>query len=111
MKVIKTSIPDVLILEPKVFGDERGFFLESYNRHVFNDATGIDVQFVQDNHSRSSKNVLRGLHYQIKKPQGKLVRVVRGKVFDVAVDIRKSSPSFGEWVGVELSEDNNRQLC
>lgn len=110
MKVIPTAIPDVLIIEPKVFGDARGFFFESFNSKVFHQATGLDVQFVQDNHSRSAKGVLRGLHYQIQQPQGKLVRVVRGAVFDVAVDIRKSSPTFGQWVGVELTEDNHRQL-
>ncbi len=110
MKVIPTSIPDVLILEPKVFGDVRGFFYESFNQAAFIQATGLDVQFVQDNHSRSSKGVLRGLHYQIQQPQGKLVRVVRGAVFDVAVDIRRSSPTFGLAVGLELSEENHRQL-
>lgn len=111
MNVIPTAIPDVLIIEPKVFGDERGFFYESFNQKVFNDATGLDVQFVQDNHSRSSKGVLRGLHYQLPPhAQGKLVRCVRGAVFDVAVDIRKSSPTFGKWVGVELSETNHRQF-
>ena len=110
MKVTPTAIPDVLIIKPKVFGDTRGFFYESFNQKAFNDATGTDNQFVQDNHSRSSKGVLRGLHYQIQQPQGKLVRVVRGAVFDVAVDIRKSLPTFGQWVGVELSEDNHRQL-
>ncbi len=110
MKVTPTAIPDVLIIEPKVFGDERGFFYESFNRKAFVDATGLDVHFVQDNHSRSAKGVLRGLHYQIQQPQGKLVRVVQGAVFDVAVDIRKSSPSFGQWVGVELSADNHQQL-
>ena len=110
MKVTPTSIPDVLIIEPKVHSDERGFFYESFNQKAFNDATGTNYQFVQDNHSRSSKGVLRGLHYQIQHPQGKLVRVVRGAVFDVAVDIRKSSPTFAQWVGVELSEDNHRQL-
>ena len=110
MKVIPTAIPDVLVLEPKVFGDPRGFFLESFNQRVFNQATGLDVEFVQDNHSRSAKGVLRGLHYQLQQPQGKLVRVVSGAVFDVAVDLRKSSPHFGRWVGVELSEDNHRQL-
>jgi dTDP-4-dehydrorhamnose 3,5-epimerase len=110
MNVISTAIPDLLILEPRVFGDERGFFLESYNHDVFNDVTGLNIDFVQDNHSRSAKNVLRGLHYQIQKPQGKLVRVVRGSVFDVAVDIRKSSPTFGQWVGVELTEQNHRQF-
>ena len=110
MNVIQTAIPDLLILEPKVFGDARGFFMESYNAKAFQDATGLDVNFVQDNHSRSGKGVLRGLHYQIEQAQGKLVRAVRGSVFDVAVDLRKSSPTFGQWVGVELSEENNRQL-
>lgn len=110
MNATRTAIPEVLILEPKVFGDARGFFLESFNASVFRELTGLDVQFVQDNHSRSAKGVLRGLHYQIQQPQGKLVRVVRGHVFDVAVDIRRSSPTFGCWVGVELSEDNHRQL-
>ena len=110
MKVTPTAIPEVLVFEPKVFGDDRGFFFESFNQRVFNEATGLDVQFVQDNHSRSAKGVLRGLHYQIQQPQGKLVRVTRGSVFDVAVDIRKSSPSFGKWVGVELSAENHRQL-
>ena len=110
MKVIPTAIPDVLIIEPRVFGDARGFFMESYNRRAFAEATGQGVDFVQDNHSRSAKGVLRGLHYQVQQPQGKLVRVVRGAVFDVAVDIRKSSPTLGRWVGVELSEDNHRQL-
>ena len=110
MNVIKTAIPDVLILEPRVFGDQRGFFLESWNQRAFDDAVGLPVAFVQDNHSRSNKGVLRGLHYQVQQPQGKLVRVVRGAVFDVAVDIRKTSPTFGKWVGVELTEDNHRQL-
>ena len=110
MKVISTTIPDVLIIEPRVFGDSRGFFFESFNQKNFNKATGLGVNFVQDNHSRSTKGVLRGLHYQIRQPQGKLVRVVRGAVFDVAVDIRKSSPTFGQWVGVELTEDNYRQV-
>lgn len=110
MKVIETALPEVLIIEPKVFGDSRGFFFESFNAKNFREATGLDVEFVQDNHSRSAKNVLRGLHYQIKQPQGKLVRVVAGAVFDVAVDIRKSSPNFGKWVGVELTEENHRQL-
>ena len=110
MKVTPTSIPGVLIIEPKVFGDARGFFFESFNQQRFNEATGTNFNFVQDNHSRSAKGVLRGLHYQIQQPQGKLVRVVRGSVFDVAVDLRKSSPHFGQWVGVELSEDNQRQL-
>jgi len=110
MKVIPTAIADVLIFEPKVFGDARGFFFESFNQRVFAQATGLNVNFVQDNHSRSAQGVLRGLHYQIQQPQGKLVRVARGSVFDVAVDVRKSSPTFGRWVGVELSEDNQRQL-
>ena len=110
MNVISTSIPDVKLIEPKVFGDARGFFFESFNQKAFNDATGTNHQFVQDNHSRSAQGVLRGLHYQIQQPQGKLVRVVRGAVIDVAVDIRKSSPTFGQWVAEELSEDNHRQL-
>jgi len=110
MKATPTAIPDVLVIEPKVFGDARGFFFESFNQKAFDEAVGQHVDFVQDNHSRSSKGVLRGLHYQVQQPQGKLVRVVRGAVFDVAVDIRKSSPTFGNWVGVELSEDNHRQL-
>ena len=111
MKVIQTEIPDVLILEPKVFGDERGFFYESYNERVFNEATGLDVHFVQDNHSRSVKGVLRGLHYQLPPmAQGKLVRCVVGEVFDVAVDIRKSSSTYGKWVGVHLSAENKRQF-
>jgi len=109
-QVIKTALPEVLILEPKVFGDERGFFFESFNQRDFHQSTGLDVQFVQDNHSKSSKGVLRGLHYQIQHPQGKLVRVTQGQVFDVAVDMRRSSPHFGKWVGVELSADNKRQL-
>lgn len=110
MKSISTVIADVLILEPRVFGDTRGFFFESFNSRAFAEATGLDVNFVQDNHSRSARGVLRGLHYQARQPQGKLVRVVRGSVFDVAVDIRKTSPTFGKWVGVELTEDNHRQL-
>ena len=110
MKATRTAIPDVVLLEPKVFGDARGFFLESFNQRVFQEATGADVKFVQDNHSRSARGVLRGLHYQLKQPQGKLVRVVRGSVFDVAVDIRRSSPTFGRWVGAELSEQNQHQL-
>lgn len=110
MKVTPTSIPEVLILEPKVFGDARGFFYESFNQRVFNEATGLSHSFVQDNHSRSAKGVLRGLHYQIRQPQGKLVRVVRGAVFDVAVDIRRSSSTFGRWVGTELTEENHKQL-
>jgi dTDP-4-dehydrorhamnose 3,5-epimerase len=110
MEVIRTRIPDVLILEPRVHGDARGFFLESWNAQTFHGVTGLDVNFVQDNHSRSSKGVLRGLHYQIRHPQGKLVRVSHGAVFDVAVDLRRSSPTFGQWVGVELSGENFRQL-
>lgn len=110
MKVTRTAIPEVLVLEPKVFGDERGFFMESFNQKAFQQATGLDVAFVQDNHSRSARGVLRGLHYQLQQPQGKLVRVVRGRVFDVAVDVRKSSPTFGRWVGTELGEDNHRQF-
>jgi dTDP-4-dehydrorhamnose 3,5-epimerase len=110
MNVMETTLPGVLIIEPKVFGDARGFFFESFNQQRFNEATGTHFNFVQDNHSRSAKGVLRGLHYQIQQPQGKLVRVARGSVFDVAVDLRKSSPHFGQWVGVELSEDNQRQL-
>lgn len=110
MKVIQTDIPDVLIIEPHIFGDDRGFFYESYNEKAFLDKIGIWDHFVQDNHSRSAKNVLRGLHYQIKQPQGKLVRVVVGSVFDVAVDLRKSSKTFGQWVGVHLSTENKQQL-
>jgi dTDP-4-dehydrorhamnose 3,5-epimerase len=110
MKVTRTAIPEVLVLEPKVFSDTRGFFLETFNRKVFHDATGVDADFVQDNHSRSARGVLRGLHYQIQQPQGKLVWVVRGSVFDVAVDLRRSSPTFGRWVGDVLSEENRRQL-
>ncbi|WP_038214087.1 dTDP-4-dehydrorhamnose 3,5-epimerase [Xenophilus azovorans] len=110
MRVTSTVIPEVLILEPKVFGDDRGFFMESFNQKAFDEIVGRHVGFLQDNHSRSRRGVLRGLHYQIQQPQGKLVRCVRGAVFDVAVDIRKSSLTFGQWVGVELSEDNHRQL-
>ena len=110
MKVTPTAIADLRIIEPKVFGDARGFFYESFNQKAFNEATGLDVNFVQDNHSRSAKGVLRGLPYQVRQPQGKLVRVVRGAVFDVAVDIRKGSPAFGKWVGMELTEDNHKQL-
>ena len=110
MKVTPLAIPDVLLIEPKVFGDERGFFFESFNQRRFEEAIGRPVQFVQDNHSLSVKNVLRGLHYQIQQPQGKLVRVVQGEVFDVAVDIRKSSPTFGQWVGAILSAENKQQL-
>lgn len=109
MNVIETSLPGVLLLEPKVFGDARGFFMESWNRQTFS-ALGLDVDFVQDNHSRSARGVLRGLHYQINEPQGKLVRVVSGAVFDVAVDLRKSSPHFGQWVGYELSAGNHRMM-
>jgi dTDP-4-dehydrorhamnose 3,5-epimerase len=110
MKVISTEIPDVLLLEPRIFRDERGFFSESWSARTFRNEVKVDVQFVQDNHSRSTRGVLRGLHYQIKQSQGKLVRVVRGRVFDVAVDLRKSSPTFGQWIGYELNEDNHRQL-
>lgn len=110
MQVTPTAIADVLILEPKLFGDARGFFMESFNQRAFDEATGQKLTFVQDNHSRSRKGVLRGLHYQIQQPQGKLVRVTHGAVFDVAVDIRRNSPTFGQWVGVELSADNHRQL-
>ena len=110
MKVIQTKIPDVLIIEPQVFGDDRGFFLESFNALKFASETGVTLEFVQDNHSRSSKDVLRGLHYQIQQPQGKLVRVVIGEVLDVAVDIRKSSPTFGQWVSCILSEQNKKQF-
>ena len=110
MKVTATALAGVLIIEPRVFGDERGFFFESFNQKAFRQATGVDVNFVQDNHSRSARGVLRGLHYQIEQPQGKLVRVVRGAVFDVAVDLRKSSPTFGQWFGLELTEENKRQL-
>jgi len=110
LKALPTSIPDVLIIEPKVFGDERGFFFESFNRRQFAELTGRDTDFVQDNHSRSARNVLRGLHYQIQHPQGKLVRVVQGAVFDVALDIRRSSPTFGQYVAAELSAENKRLL-
>jgi len=111
MKVIETKIPGLLIIEPRVFGDERGFFFESYNEKVFNEATGVSPRFVQDNHSKSVKGVLRGLHYQLPpKAQGKLVRVVQGEVFDVAVDIRKGSPTYGQWVGEVLSAENKKQL-
>jgi len=109
MKITETRIPDVKLIEPKVLGDERGFFMETWNERAFREA-GIAATFVQDNHSRSTKNTLRGLHYQIKQPQGKLVRVTRGEVFDVAVDLRTTSPTFGQWVGEYLSEDNNRML-
>ena len=110
MQATRLAIPDVVLIEPKVFGDARGFFFESFNQRAFNEVTGTNHHFVQDNHSRSTKGVLRGLHYQIQQPQGKLVRVVQGAVFDVAVDIRKSSATFGQWVGVELSAENHRQL-
>lgn len=110
MNIIRTAIPDLLILEPKVFGDARGFFLESWNQRAFNEAVGRDVSFVQDNHSRSSRGVLRGLHYQLQQTQGKLVRVTHGRVFDVAVDVRQGSPSFGQHVAVELSGENQRQF-
>jgi dTDP-4-dehydrorhamnose 3,5-epimerase len=110
LSVIPTALPGVLIIEPKVFGDERGFFFESFNLKEFGEATGVTEHFVQDNHSSSRRGVLRGMHYQIRHPQGKLVRVVRGSVFDVAVDLRKSSPTFGRWTGVELTEENKRQL-
>jgi dTDP-4-dehydrorhamnose 3,5-epimerase len=110
MNIIPTEIPDVLIIEPKVFGDDRGFFFESFNDRVFAEKTGINTKFVQDNHSRSGKNVLRGLHYQIQQTQGKLLRVVAGEIFDIAVDIRKSSPTFGKWIGCLLSGENKRQF-
>ena len=110
MNVIATDLPGVLIIEPKVFGDERGFFYESFNARAFEEATGLEIQFVQDNHSRSQKGVLRGLHYQLENTQGKLVRVTAGEVLDVAVDIRRSSPHFGKWVAVRLSAENHRQI-
>jgi dTDP-4-dehydrorhamnose 3,5-epimerase len=110
MKVTPLAIADVLLIEPKVFGDARGFFYESFNNRVFTQATGVTLSFVQDNHSKSARNVLRGLHYQVENPQGKLVRVVAGEVFDVAVDIRPDSPTFGSWVGQILSEANKRQM-
>jgi len=110
MKVTACSVPDVLLIEPRVFGDDRGYFYESFNQRAFNGATGLNLTFVQDNHSKSARNVLRGLHYQIQQPQGKLVRVVAGEVFDVAVDFRRGSPTFGKWVGEILSEKNKRQL-
>lgn len=110
MQAIPLDIPDVVLIKPKVFGDARGFFFESFNQRAFNQATGTDHEFVQDNHSCSSRGVLRGLHYQVQQPQGKLVRVVCGAVFDVAVDIRRSSPTFGRWVGAELTQENHHQL-
>ncbi len=110
MKVERASIPDVLVLSPQVHGDARGFFFESYNRKTFAQATGLDIEFVQDNHSRSTKNVLRGLHYQLRQPQGKLVRVSAGEIWDVAVDLRRSSPSFGRWTGLKLDAESKRML-
>jgi len=110
VKVVETALPGVLIIEPAVFGDQRGFFMETFNRRRFAELVGYDVDFVQDNHSKSVKHVLRGLHYQVEQAQGKLVRVVRGEVFDVAIDIRKSSPHYGRWLGTTLSEDNKRML-
>lgn len=110
MNVIETGIPGLLVLEPKVFGDARGFFMESFNARTFAEVTGVKADFVQDNHSRSGRGVLRGLHYQVQQPQGKLVRVAQGRVFDVAVDLRRSSPTFGKWYGVELSGENHRQF-
>lgn len=110
MNVIQTELPGVLLIEPRVFSDERGFFFESFNARRFEEATGLSRDFVQDNHSRSRHGVLRGLHYQLQQPQGKLIRVVAGEVYDVAVDIRRHSPSFGRWVGVQLSAENRRQL-
>lgn len=110
MNIIPTKISDVLIIEPRVFEDQRGFFYESYNEKAFREKTGVDAQFVQDNHSRSAQNVLRGLHYQVQQPQGKLVRVVAGAIFDVVVDLRKSSPTYGQWVGTLISAENKQQL-
>jgi dTDP-4-dehydrorhamnose 3,5-epimerase len=110
VKVTRTAIPEVLLLEPKVFGDERGFFVEPYNKRAFREATGLDVEFVQDNHSRSKRGVLRGLHYQIRQPQGKLIRVVAGRIFDVAVDLRRSSATFGKWVGIDLDAESMRMM-
>jgi dTDP-4-dehydrorhamnose 3,5-epimerase len=110
MKIIPTTISDLLLIEPKIFGDGRGFFFESFNENIFSQKTGVSLSFVQDNHSHSQQGVLRGLHYQIEQPQGKLVRVVHGKIFDVSVDLRSKSPTFGKWEGFELSEENHRQL-
>ncbi|OCQ89596.1 dTDP-4-dehydrorhamnose 3,5-epimerase [Oscillatoriales cyanobacterium USR001] len=110
MNIISTAIPEVIIIEPRVFGDDRGFFFESFNHRNFTEKTGVNADFVQDNHSKSAKNVLRGLHYQMQQPQGKLLRVAVGEIFDVAVDIRKNSPTFGQWVGYSLSAENKRQL-
>ncbi len=110
MQIVEKALNGVVLLEPKVFGDERGFFMETFNERVFRELTGVTLDFVQDNHSRSARNVLRGLHYQIQQPQGKLVRVVSGSVFDVAVDMRRSSPTYGQWFGAELSAQNKRQV-
>jgi dTDP-4-dehydrorhamnose 3,5-epimerase len=110
MHILATTLPDVLLIEPAVFGDDRGFFFESFNARKFEEMTGLDVTFVQDNHSRSNQHVLRGLHYQVRRPQGKLVRVVSGEVVDIVVDIRKSSPTFGNWLSIHLSAENKRQL-
>jgi len=110
VKVARTAIAEVLLLEPRLFGDERGFFVEPYNKRAFREATGLEVDFVQDNHSRSKRGVLRGLHYQIRQPQGKLIRVLAGRIFDVAVDLRRHSPSFGQWVGLELDAQSVRML-
>ncbi|MFZ4759770.1 MAG: dTDP-4-dehydrorhamnose 3,5-epimerase [Burkholderiaceae bacterium] len=110
MKITETKLPGVLVIEPKVFGDDRGFFFESWNARAFREATGVDAAFVQDNHSRSARHVLRGIHYQVVKPQGKLVRVVQGEVWDIAVDLRRSAPTFGQWFGVRLAAADHRQL-
>src|SRR5512143_988859 len=110
MQIVATAIPDLLVIEPKVFGDDRGFFYESFNQRRFTELTGVDDPFVQDNHSKSARNVLRGLHYQIRQPQGKLVRVIAGEVFDVAVDLRRASPTFGRWTGDNLSAENKRHM-
>ena len=110
MRTIATAIPAVLLLEPKIFGDARGFFLESYNRRAFREATGVDTEFVRDDHSRSGRNVLRGLHYQVRQPQGKLVRVIAGEIYDVAVDLRRGSPTFGRWEGMRLDAESKRML-
>ena len=110
MRAIASELPGVIVLEPKVLGDDRGFFFESYNKRAFNEATGLDVEFVQDNHSRSSRNVLRGLHYQVQRPQGKLMRCTLGSIYDVVVDLRRSSPRFGGWAAVELTAENKRMV-
>jgi dTDP-4-dehydrorhamnose 3,5-epimerase len=110
MRTVRSALPEVLVLEPKVFGDARGFFFESYNKRAFQSATGVDVEFVQDNCSRSARNVLRGLHYQIRQPQGKLVRVIQGEILDVAVDVRRGSPTFGKWVSISLSSDSKQAV-